>query len=268
MESVASSDLDRECEQLRALHVPRDPVLLPNAWDVSTARAVVEAGFPAVATTSHAIADTLGYEDHEAAPAEEMLGAAARIAGAVEVPVTVDAEAGYGMEPAELVGALKRIGAAGCNLEDTDHGTGELRDSDQQSEWLGTVRKAAEAEGYGLVLNARIDVFVRAAAAGGQPGGQADLVEEALRRAGAYFEAGVDCVYPIALHEAGPLREFVSGSPGPVNALKIPPAPSLDELAELGVARVSWGGGLHHQSIEQFGDTLASIAARAEPSQR
>src|SRR5437588_10114701 len=113
--------LEEGCQHLRALHVPGRPLVLPNAWDVATARAVVAAGFPVVATTSGGVAATLGYEDQEGAPAEEMFAAAARIARGVEVPVTVDAEAGYGMQPAELVAALASGGAAGCNLEDRDH---------------------------------------------------------------------------------------------------------------------------------------------------
>src|SRR6185436_5072925 len=121
-----AGDLQSRCDELRLLHRPGDPLLLPNAWDVATARAVVAAGFPVVATTSGGVAATLGYEDHEGAPGEEMLAAAARIARAVDVPVTVDAEAGYGMEPAELVAALRTMGAAGCNLEDTDYGSGGL----------------------------------------------------------------------------------------------------------------------------------------------
>src|SRR3954454_2725930 len=96
-------DLDSRCDLLRSLQRPGDPLLLPNVWDAATARAVVGAGFPVVATTSAGVAIALGYEDHEGAPAEEMLSAAARIARAVDVPVTVDAEAGYGMEPAALV---------------------------------------------------------------------------------------------------------------------------------------------------------------------
>src|SRR5262249_20751562 len=154
-----TGELDSQCELLRSLHRPGEPLLLPNAWDVATARAVVAAGFPVVATTSAGVAEGLGYHDHEGAPGEEMLAAGARIARGVEVPVTVDAEAGYGMEPAELVSALRLAGAAGCNLEDTDHATGELRDPGRQAEWLGAVREAASTEGYGLVINARIDVF-------------------------------------------------------------------------------------------------------------
>jgi 2-methylisocitrate lyase-like PEP mutase family enzyme len=111
-----SSDLQRRCDVLRSLHRPGAPLLLPNAWDVATARAVVAAGFPVVATTSAGVAGALGYEDHEDAPGDEMLAAAARIARGVEAPVTVDAEAGYGMAPAELVAVLQSAEAAGCNL--------------------------------------------------------------------------------------------------------------------------------------------------------
>src|SRR3954462_8952252 len=107
--------LQSRCDLLRSLHRPGVPLLLPNAWDVPTARAVVAAGFPVVATTSGGVAATLGYEDHEHAPPDEMLAAAARIARGVDVPVTVDAEAGYGLEPAELGGGLRGMGAAGVH---------------------------------------------------------------------------------------------------------------------------------------------------------
>src|SRR3954466_12148082 len=160
MTTSRATALESRCHLLRSLHRPGNPLLLPNAWDVATAKAVVAAGFPVVATTSGGMAETLGYEDHEGAPADEMLAAAARIARSVDVPVTVDAEAGYGMEPAELVAALRSVGAAGCNLEDSDHTAGGLRDSDRQAQWLRAVREAASAEGYGLVINARVDVFI------------------------------------------------------------------------------------------------------------
>src|SRR5262245_55162721 len=186
-----TSQLQSRCDLLRSLHRPGDPLLLPNAWDVTTARAVVAAGYPVVATTSVGVAAALGHEDHEHAPAGEMLAAAARIASGVEVPVTVDAEAGYGMEPAALVAALRSAGAAGCNLEDTDHAAGRLRDPDRHAEWLGAVRRAASEDGYGLVINARVDVFFAPMLAGAGPGTQEELVPEALRRAQAYIEAGV-----------------------------------------------------------------------------
>src|SRR3954467_4146622 len=203
-------DLVRDCDVLRSLHRPGAPLLLPNAWDVATARAVVAAGFPVVATTSAGVAEALGYQDHEGAPGDEMLAAAARIARAVDVPVTIDAEAGYGMEPAELVAALRDVGAAGCNLEDSDYAAGTLRDPGQHAEWLRAVRQAASDAGYPLVINARIDVFLGPFLAGAGAGTQEELVPEAVRRANAYLDAGADCVFPITLWEPDALRRFMS----------------------------------------------------------
>src|SRR3954465_4901480 len=203
-------DLDSRCDLLRSLQRPGAPLLLPNAWDVATARAVVTAGFPVVATTSGGVAAPLGYEDHEGAPADEMLAAAARMARGVDVPVTVDAEAGYGMEPADLVAALRSVGAAGFNLEDTDHAAGRLRDPDAHAEWLRAVRQAATADGYRPRINARADVCLGAVLAGGGAGTQDELVPEAVRRANAYLEAGVDCVFPITLWEADALGRLMA----------------------------------------------------------
>src|SRR6478735_4126 len=103
-----------DADLLRSLHVPGKPIVLPNAWDAASAKVIEAAGFPALATTSGGVAAALGYEDHEGAPAGEMFAAAGRISGSVEIPVTVDSEAGYGMEPAELVAALLDAGASGC----------------------------------------------------------------------------------------------------------------------------------------------------------
>src|SRR5438067_3343005 len=171
--------LRNRCDLLRSLHVPGSPLVLPNAWDVASAKAVVEAGYPVVATTSGGVAATLGYEDHQDAPAVEMLAVAARIARSVDAPVTVDAEAGYGMTSGELVDALLGADVAGCNLEDTDHTTGRLEDPGTHAEWLAAVRSAAAERDYGLVINARIDVFL--ADQGARP--QHELLEEAVARA-------------------------------------------------------------------------------------
>jgi 2-methylisocitrate lyase-like PEP mutase family enzyme len=254
-----SADLQSHCDLLRSLHRPGEPLLLPNAWDVATARAVVAAGFPVVATTSAGVAESLGYEDHEGAPGHEMLAAASRIARGVDVPVTVDAEAGYGLDPTELAAALRSAGAAGCNLEDTNHTDESLRDPDQHAEWLRAVREAASAEDYPLVINARIDVFLGPLLAGAGPGTQEELVPEAVQRANAYLEAGVDCVYPIALSETDAVRRFVSEVRGPVNVVRLPQAPSLAELGEMGVARVSWGHLLHREAMTRFAEQLASL---------
>jgi 2-methylisocitrate lyase-like PEP mutase family enzyme len=256
--STEPTDLESRCDIFRSLHVPGTPLVLPNAWDVASARAVVAAGFPVVATTSMGVAASLGYEDHEQAPGDEMLAAAGRIATGVNVPVTVDAEAGYGMEPTDLVARLREMGAAGCNLEDTNHASGELRDPAEQADWLRAVRGAASDQGYGLVINARIDVFLSALMSGAE-GNQVELVSEALRRANAYAEAGADCVFPIVLWQRDALESFISEAPGPVNVLQIPPAPSRAELAELGVARISYGGLLHHDAREHFDRLLESL---------
>jgi 2-methylisocitrate lyase-like PEP mutase family enzyme len=121
---IEPTDLESRCDLLRSLHIPGTPLVLPNAWDIASARAVEAAGFPVVATTSGGVAASLGYEDHERAPGDEMLGAGARIATGVNVPVTVDAEAGYGDGAHRSPARLKEMGAAGCNLEDTNHATG------------------------------------------------------------------------------------------------------------------------------------------------
>jgi 2-methylisocitrate lyase-like PEP mutase family enzyme len=251
--------LQSRCDRLRSLHVPGRPLLLPNIWDAATARAVAAAGFPVVATTSGGVAVALGYQDHEKAPPEQMFAAAERIVRNVDVPVTVDAEAGYGLSPSDLVAALQRIGAAGCNLEDTDHSSGTLRDLDGQVGWLHRVREAATDLGYGLVVNARVDVFLHAH----DQRPQADLLDEALRRASAYAEAGADCVYPITLWEREALGPFVAKIGCPVNILATPRTPTIAELAELGVARISLAGSLYRGAMEWLANRVAALAEEA-----
>ncbi len=222
--------MDR-CDLLRSLHRPGSPLVLPNVWDAATAKAVVDAGFPVVATTSAGVAAALGYDDHEKAPPREMLDAAARICRAVAVPVTVDAEAGYGMPAADLVAALREMRAAGCNLEDTDYATHSLRDPAHNAARLRAVRAAAIEQNYPVVINARIDVFLPGVLSGSdQP--QTELVAEAVRRTCAYLDAGADCVFPIALWQRDALAAFLAEAPGPVNAMRIP-RPGALSLAEL-----------------------------------
>ena len=260
-------DLRSRCNLLRSLHKPGTPLLLPNVWDAATARAVVSAGFPVVATTSWGVAAALGYEDHEGAPADEMFAAAARISRCVDVPVTVDAEAGYGMEPEALVTALRDAGAAGCNLEDTlytpgtphDHAAGVLRDATRHAEWLSYVRRAAEAIDYPLVINARVDNFLSPFIAFAEAETQRKLVPEALERSNAYLEAGADCVYPIALWEPEALLQFMSDVRGPVNVTRVPQVASLASLVACGVARVSWALYLYFSSMTHFEDELRSL---------
>lgn len=246
--------LQRNAAQLREMHRPGRPLVLPNVWDAASARAVQEAGFSAVATGSAAVADSLGFADHEGAPASEMLAAAARIAGAVTVPVTADAEAGYGLEAAELVELLLDAGVSGCNLEDTDHRSGALVDPAAQAEFLAAVRSAARTAAVDLVINARVDVFLHPAQDRGA------RIDDAVRRSRRYLVAGADCVYPILAIDEQDIIELLSGIDGPVNLLCNPKGPTVRRLAELGAARVSFGASLYRAVHSSFSSMLTRIS--------
>lgn len=238
--------------RLRALHVPGAPVILPNVWDAASARAVVAAGFPVVATGSAAVARVLGHDDGEATPVAEMMAAISRIARSVDVPVTADVERGYGLDPAELAGRLREAGAVGCNLEDSDPRTGELVAPGEQAGFLAAVREAA---GPDLVINARIDTYI-------QGGGTREAAVDRARR---YLDAGADCVYPIGLGDEKEIERLVAEVAAPVNILFRPGVPSLARLAELGVARVSFGHGLHQAAYEHARTLIQAIAEGRDP---
>jgi 2-methylisocitrate lyase-like PEP mutase family enzyme len=252
-----SSDpaLDEKCATLRGLHRRGHPLVLPNAWDVASARAVADAGFPVIATSSGAVAAGLGHADHEGAPGDEMLAVAARIAAAVPLPVTVDAEAGYGWAADELVERLHAAGAAGANLEDTDHRSGALRSMTDQVTRLRAVRDAADRLSYALLLNARVDVFIA-----GRGTDQALLVDDAIARASAYLAAGADCVYPILLSDVASRQRLLDEVDGAVNLLTWPGGASVAELAAAGAARISYGTGLFTAAMAAVNDLLRVIA--------
>jgi 2-methylisocitrate lyase-like PEP mutase family enzyme len=254
MADTAGESLRGRCDLLRSLHVPGTPLVLPNIWDVASAQAVVAAGFPVVATTSGGVAAALGFEDEQDAPVEEMLAAATRIARSVAVPVTIDFEAGYGLTPVEVVDRLLAAGAAGCNLEDTDHSAGGLVDIGSHAAWLTGIRGAASARDYGLVINARVDVFI-----GTTHQERPELFDDAVARARAYIAAGADCVYPIVLHEANVIQRFVAAAGVPVNIFQVPPAPSNADLAAMGVARISYGSSIHRESMRDLAAQLDRI---------
>jgi len=247
-----------KAEALRALHGPGRMLVLPNAWDAASARAIEAAGFPAVATSSAAIAVAIGYADHEQAPASEMLKAAARIVDAVSVPVTVDFEAGYRFSPRGIVERLVEIGAAGLNLEDTDHhGVGGLVEAEPHAEHLRAVKDAARSAGVNLVLNARVDTFVR------RIGTPEEQVAEGLRRAMLYREAGADSIYPIGLADEDAIRAFVDAAEIiNVNARRGGPL-TLRRLSELGVRRVSYGSSLFRDSVAAVEGFLVEIMSSA-----
>ncbi|SEF66466.1 2-Methylisocitrate lyase, PEP mutase family [Nonomuraea solani] len=237
---------------LRALHVPGTPLVLPNVWDAASARAVRDAGFPAVATGSAAVSRVLGYDDGEATPVGEMMAAIARIVRVVDVPVTADIERGYGLKPAELVERLAATGAVGCNLEDSVPGRGEMVEPEAQAAFLTEVRAAA---GDTLVINARVDLYLRGEAT-------REAVAERGRR---YLEAGADCVYPIGLADEDEIRALAGELGGRVNVLFRPGVPGLARLAELGVARVSFGGGLHQASHAYAQSLFAKVRQGDSP---
>jgi 2-methylisocitrate lyase-like PEP mutase family enzyme len=248
------ADLKDLAGKLRGLH-HGELLVLPNVWDAASAAIVAEAGFPAVATASAAISAMLGYPDGEGAPWEEMFAAAGRVARAVSVPVTVDAEAGYGMRPRELVDRLLTIGAVGCNLEDTDHRAGGLADAGAHAHWLADVRSAADDAGVPIVINARVDAFL-------PPSGisEPDRVTETIRRGRLYLDAGADCVYPIGVRDRHDLATLVAELPGPVNG-NTGEHLDLAALRDLGVARVSYGPRFYRAALADLKTTIQKLRA-------
>ena len=234
-------------DTFRALHhgrLPGDPLVLPGPWDAASARALVDAGFPALATPSAGIAASLGYADGST-PADEMFSAVARITRAVDVPVSADVEDGYGLAPKELVERLLEAGAVGCNLEDSSGGA--LKDPRQHAERLAEVRAAA---GDRLFLNARVDTFT---CGDGDP-------ERAIERAAWYVAAGADCVYPIGA-PANVLPLLRAGIQGPLNAYaKLDgESPSPAELGELGATRVTFGPWLQRRATAALGEIAQGL---------
>jgi 2-methylisocitrate lyase-like PEP mutase family enzyme len=244
-------------DRLRELHVPGKPLVLPNVWDADSARSVVAAGFPVVATSSVAMAESLGYTDGENAPVQDIFDLAARITRAVNVPVTVDLEAGYGLSAEELVDRLFAIGVAGCNIEDTHHFHGHhLRNVAEQAEFLAAIRERA---GKDLVINARVDSFLYAV-------DESAALPDALDRARRYVEAGADCVYPIHVISKESIAALTDAvSPAAVNTTYLPGAPDLAGLAELGVARISLGAGLWRAAQQRLRETVAALAQGTMP---
>lgn len=247
---------------LRDLHHLPTPLVLPNAWDAASARAVVAAGFPAVATTSGGVAASLGWADGEMIPFQEMFAAVARITRSVDVPLSADVESGYGLPPGELAELLVASGAVGCNLEDTDHAAERaLLPVETQAGRIVGLKEAALELGVDLVVNARIDVFVR------RDGAPLERVDLALGRAQRYVEAGADCVYPIAASE-DQLARFVSRHRGPVNGMVMKGLCTLEGLRGLSVARISFGSALQRLSLEGLVHRLEVIAAGEDAWER
>jgi 2-methylisocitrate lyase-like PEP mutase family enzyme len=236
---VHLQDQKNKADAFRARHRGTNVLLLPNAWDVISARIFEEAGFPAIATTSAGIAFTLGYPDGQKISRDEMLAAVPRIAARVKVPVTADVESGYGDRPedaAQTASAVIAAGAVGMNLEDAAHHEERvLVDLPLQVEKITAVREAARTFGVPIVLNARTDIYLLEI---GQPESRYDA---ALKRLRAFRDAGADCLFVPGLRDAETIGRIVSELRYPVNILAGPGSPSIPDLQRLGVARVSLG---------------------------
>lgn len=223
----------------RALHRGGKLLLLPNIWDVASARMIEDAGFPALATTSAGIAFSLGYPDGQRISRQEMLARVARIARAVKLPVSADVESGYGDRPEDAAETARQVieaGGVGVNLED---GTGDaqrpLADLTLQLERIRAIREAALKAGVLLVLNARTDVYLD------QVGLPETRYDEAVRRAAAFRDAGADCVFVPGVRDAETIAKLVRDLQCPLNILAGPGSLPTSELGKLGVARVSLG---------------------------
>lgn len=226
-------------------------LVLPNAWDVASARLVEEAGAAAVAITSAGVAWSLGVADGGNLDRDRALEVTARIVGAVDVPVTADIETGYGVSLDQLavtILAVLAAGVVGVNIEDAA-GAG-LRDRAEQVERIAAVRAAADVAGSALFINARTDVYLLGL---GDPD---DRLRAAVRRAEAYVAAGADGVFVPGVVDATTIGQLAAASPAPLNVMAGPGAPSVAELAELGVRRVSVG-----MAIAQAAHALTRRAA-------
>jgi 2-methylisocitrate lyase-like PEP mutase family enzyme len=227
-----------KAELLRRLHHGPDILVLPNAWDCASARIFDQAGFPAIATTSAGLANSLGYPDGQRIPREEMLAAVKRIAACVDVPVTADLEAGY-EDVAKTTAGLVDSGAVGLNLEDADYSGNEgLLEIGRQVQKIAAVRRIGDEVGVKLVINARTDVYLA------QIGDPESRFGHTCDRSRAYIEAGADCVFIPGVSEAGLIGRLVQTLKFPLNILAVAGTPSVQRLEELGVARVSVGSGI------------------------
>ena len=233
-------------ETFAALHVPGDPVVLYNIWDVGSARAVVAAGAKALATGSHPVADAHGFADGQDTPIEFALANAKRIVAAVEVPVTIDFEGAYSVDPAEgaaNVANLKATGAVGCNFEDQLIGGEGLHSLDVQTRRIAAIRAAV---GEGFFINARTDLFLKTETYDDA------LLGQVIERGKAYADAGASGFFVPRLSDSRQIERVVTDVPLPLNLIAFPGAPSKSEWASAGVARISHGPFPHKALMAQL----------------
>ena len=231
-----SSDQAVKANLFRDLHRGSKVLLLPNAWDVATARVLEQTGIAAIATTSAGIAFALGYPDGQKISRKEMLAMISRIASKVKIPVTADIEAGYGDRPEDAALTARAViesGAVGLNLEDGSER--QLADLSLQLEKIAAVRETSRAMGVSLVLNARTDVYLL------QVGNPESRFGETVKRLSAFRDAGADCLFAPGVRDLPMISQLVRELHHPLNILAGPGSPSVPHLQEAGVARVSLG---------------------------
>ncbi len=232
-----SSQTER-AERFRVLHQGPHPLVLPNAWDVPSARVFEDAGFPAVATSSAGLMVSLGYPDGEEMPRREVAAVVGRIAERLSIPLSADVVSGFGRTPRAVAATVRMIieaGAVGINLEDLDTPTGSLYRPALQVRKIKAVRELGTSMGIPVVINARTDALRHA------PGDESERLREAISRSTAYRDAGADCVYPMGLTDAASISTFVQALGCPVNVMVRKGLPTVAELETLGVKRVSFG---------------------------
>jgi len=234
-----------KAEAFAAMHGGDEILVIANAWDVISARILEDAGFSAIATTSGGVAFAQGYADGENISRDEMIAVVGAIASAISVPLSADMEAGYGPAPedvAETVRATIAAGAIGLNIEDGAKGGPEpLVEFSLAVERIRAGREAADGLGIPVVINARTDGFHHASGA--------EVLDEAVRRANAYYEAGAGCLFVPWARDAATITELVNQIDGPVNILAAPDTPPTAELQALGVARVTVGAALSRAAL-------------------
>ena len=224
----------QKAERLLELHHQDQPLLLCNAWDAASARIVEDAGYQAIATTSSGVANCLGFSDGEQVPPGEMIAAIRRIAQCVKLPVSADVEAGYG-DPVGVTVELIESGAVGMNLEDFVQGA--LLSLDAQTSIIRKIRETADSLGVPIVINARCDIYLE------RVGEEQVRFDRMVERLTAYADAGADSLFAPGILDAGTIGALAKALPKPLNILVMKGSPSVRELAELGVKRISFGGG-------------------------
>lgn len=233
---TAKARLVEMADELLALHVPGTPVVLPTVWDAWSAKVAVDAGFKALTVGSHPVADSIGRPDGEGMKFSELTTRVKQITDAVDVPVSVDIESGYRKSAKTLITGLLEAGAVGLNIEDTVHSEdGRMRSEEEQAKVIKKLRKAADAAGVAVVINARTDVFKN------QYGAEEARVDIAIERMLACAEAGASSLYPVGFHDEATLKRICDGLPLPVNAIANPVDGDLAMYARAGAGRISFG---------------------------